>query len=100
MIRVAITTELIENTLKSGFKMGSLIEVINGLPSSVQLARAEFSREKGLLYLYFSQPTVPDSELSDLAITLKSVKAVPIDLEKAPTPAPRHAPITVERNIG
>jgi len=98
MIRVAITAELIENTLKSGFKLGSLIEVINGLPSSVQLVKAEF--DNGLLYLYFSQPTVPDTELSDLAITLKSIRAIPVDLEKAPTPAPRYAPVTVERNIG
>lgn len=100
MIRVAITADLIENTLKSGFKLGSLIEVINGLPSNVQLVKVEFDNGKGFLYLYFSQPTVPDSELSDLTITLKSTRAVPVDLEKEPTPAPRYAPVTVERNIG
>ena len=100
MIRVAIKAELIENTLKSGFKLGSLIEVINGLPYNSRLVNAEVDKETGFLYLYFSQPTVPDSEVSNIAIVLKSIQATPVDLEKIPAPAARYEPITVERNIG
>lgn len=97
MIRVSIVPGLLENCLRSGYKLGKLLEVVNGLPMNAQLVRAEF--EGGLLRLYFSQPTVPDSELSEINITIKSVEAKPVDLETVPTPKPKHDPIVVTRNI-
>jgi len=100
MIRVAITAQRFESTLRSGFKLGTLIEVINGLPYNAQLANAEFDKGKGYVYLYFTQPNVPDTDITDLAITLKSVQARPVDLDKVPVPAPAAGPVTVERNIG
>lgn len=100
MIRVAIAAHLLEQCLRSGFKMGYLLEVINGLPMNAQLTGAEMNKERGVVYLHFSQPNVPDSEWSDLEITLKSIRAIPIDLDKVPAPKPKVEPIVVERNIG
>jgi len=99
MIRVSITPELIEKTLRSGNKIGSLIEVIDGLPFNVRLVDAKM--DGAYLRLYFSQPTVPDTELSDLNIVLKARQAIAIeDLEAAKRKDHLNVGVTVERTIG
>lgn len=97
MIRVKISPPLIEQILRAGFKLGKLIEVIDGLPLNAQLYEA--AMEDGMLALYFTQPTVPNTELQDLSIVLKSIQAVPVDLEKPVPVNPRHAPVMVTKEI-
>ena len=99
MIRVSITPELIEKTLRSGNKIGSLIEVIDGLPFNVRLVDAKM--EGGYLRLYFSQSTVPDTDLSDLNIVLKARQAIALDdLEAAKRKDHLNVGVMVERTIG
>lgn len=82
MLRVVVQPTLIEQFFRSGYKLGYLIEVLTGLPADAQLTSA--AMENGLLALYFKQIRVPDEEVVDLAITLKSIRAIP-EPERTPT---------------
>lgn len=75
MVRIKVSPSLIEGMFRSGYKLGHLIEVISGLPLDAQLRDAKM--ENGMLALYFSQPRVPDSELQDIQVVLKSIAATP-----------------------
>lgn len=103
MIRVRIAAQLFEQCLKSGYKTGYLLEIIQGLPMDCQLIDASFDKQDGTVILMFSQPRVPDTQLEDLNISIKSVKANPVDLERTP-PIPPKADYSklpvVERTIG
>lgn len=103
MIRVQIASHLFEQCLKSGYKTGYLLEIIQGLPMDCQLVNVEFNKSDAWVVLYFSQPRVPDSQIEDLSISVKSILANPVDLEKTPVPAPKadysKLPV-VERTIG
>jgi hypothetical protein len=99
MLRVTITAQLIEQTLRSGNKIGSLLEVIEGLPFNAQLVDAKV--EGGYLRLFFAQSTVPNTEIVDVNISVKARSAVAIeDLERAKKKEHLNSGIVVERNIG
>lgn len=99
MIRVSITPQLVEQTLRAGNKIGSLLEIIEGLPFNVQLVDAKV--EGGYLRLFFTQPTVPDTEVTDLRIAVKARAAIAVeDLEAVKKKAHLTGELLVERTIG
>lgn len=100
MIRVRIASHLFENCLKSGYKTGYLIEVMQGLPFDCQLVNAEYGT--GHVLLYFSQPRVPDDQIEELNIVLRSIQATPVELETVPVPKQKSEDVApmVERTIG
>lgn len=101
MIRVQIAAHLFEQCLKSGYKTGYLLEIVQGLPMDCQLVEAQFDKVNATVVLWFSQPRVPDSQIEDLNISLKATVAKPVDLETVPTPKPKYQDLpVVERTIG
>lgn len=101
MLVVQIHAGLIEKTLRSGNKIGSLLEVIEGLPYNAQLVDARMDTRLSILNLYFSQPTVPDTEVTELRVSFKSEAAISLnDLEATKKKAHLSTGVMVERTIG
>jgi len=78
MLHVPIAATFFEQALRSGYKTGYLLEILTGLPMDAHLVGASFNEEKGQVDLYFSQPRIPDTDITDLTITVKSIRAEPI----------------------
>lgn len=99
MLRVSITPQIIEQTLRAGNKIGSLLEIVEGLPFNAQLVDAKM--EDGYLRLFFAQSTVSNTEITDLKIAVKARAAIAVeDLEAAKKKTHLTGGILVERNIG
>ena len=82
MIHVPVQAQVIEGCMKSGFKMGTLFEVMVGLPMDAQLVGSHFEKDKGLLVFHFSQPRVPDEDVTELQMVIKGIPARPLSEEK------------------
>ena len=99
MIIVSVAPELIESVLRSGNKIGKLIEVVEGLPYNAQLVDAKF--EGGVVKLIFSQPNVPDTEWSEVKVIIKARPAITLEeLEASKKKDHLNSGILVERMIG
>jgi len=80
MITVPVQATLIEGCMRSGYKMGMLFEILVGLPMDAQLVNATF--DNGMVVFHFTQPRVPDTEVTELNMVIKGIPARPLSEEK------------------
>lgn len=82
MITVPVQGHIIEGVMRSGYKMGMLFEVLVGLPMDAQLVDVTYEKENGIIVFHFSQPRVPDTDVTELKMVIKGIPARPLSEEK------------------